>query len=541
MSEQQSSQQDQKAEKCVSVVVPAHNAADTIANCIHALQKQKFSSPFEFIVVDDGSTDNTAELAETLGARVIRHEEKRGAAAARNSGIKASRGELICFTDADCIPKENWIQQIILPFQDPVIIGAKGAYATNQNEIVARFVQIEYEDKYDLLLTQDRINFIDTYSAAYRRQALLANDGFDEQNLYLEDQELSFRLAARGYEMVFQPQAIVFHLHSDSLSAYFRKKFLIGYWKAQIIRRFPGRAIHDSHTPQVLKLQMVLMALILASLTAVLFTPWALASSLTLIAIFFVTTIPFLAKAWPKDRVAALAAPFLLGTRAFALGFGFAWGLIKSQPNIAEKHTIDGLNYILKRAMDILGAALGLTITLILWPFIALAIKLDSDGPVIFKQERIGEEGQPFILYKFRSMHVNAEEKLAYLVNLATLPEPVFKQKDDPRLTNVGRILRRWSLDELPQFWNVLKGEMSLVGPRPEETRFVVRYDDWHRRRLAVKPGMTGPMQVNGRGDLPLDTRVRLDLDYIENYSIWRDITILIQTIPAVIRGAGAH
>jgi lipopolysaccharide/colanic/teichoic acid biosynthesis glycosyltransferase len=357
----------------------------------------------------------------------------------------------------------------------------------------------------------------------------------------VEDQELSFRLAARGYEMVFQPQAIVFHLHSATVPAYFRKKFMIGYWKAQIIRRFPGRAIQDSHTPQVLKLQLILVALMLASLLGVLFTPWAWAAMLMIAATFLVSTIPFLAKAWPKDRAAALAAPFLLGTRALALGFGYAWGLIKSQPTISEEHTIGGLNFILKRTMDILGGVFGLAVTLMLWPFIALAIKLDSDGPVVFKQERIGEEGQPFILYKFRSMHVNAEEELAYLVNFDSMPEPVFKQKDDPRLTKVGRILRRWSLDELPQFWNVLKGEMSLVGPRPEETRFVARYDDWHRRRLAVKPGMTGPMQVNGRGDLPLDTRVRLDLEYIENYSIWRDITILLQTIPAVIRGAGAH
>ena len=254
----------------VSVVVPAYNAASSIASSIQALKAQKLSVPYELIVVDDGSTDNTVELAEAAGVSVIRHEEKRGAAAARNSGINAAIGELICFTDADCIPKENWIQQITLPLANDDIVGTKGTYATKQTEIVARFVQIEYEDKYDLLLKQERINFIDTYSAAYRRQILLANGGFDEQIFYVEDQELSFRLAARGYEMVFHPPAVVYHLHSDSLPSYFRKKFMIGYWKAQILRRFPGRAVQDSHTPQVLKAQLLLMAFIIGAVAGLL-------------------------------------------------------------------------------------------------------------------------------------------------------------------------------------------------------------------------------------------------------------------------------
>jgi lipopolysaccharide/colanic/teichoic acid biosynthesis glycosyltransferase/glycosyltransferase involved in cell wall biosynthesis len=525
----------------ISVVVPANNAEACISACIRALQRQELTQPYEIIVVDDGSTDDTAKTAEAMGVNVLIHNKKRGAAAARNSGIRAAKGEFVCFTDADCTPKDDWISQITAPFADQDIIGAKGTYATKQTELVARFVQIEYEDKYDLLLKEERINFIDTYSAAYRRQVLLANDGFDEQIFYVEDQELSFRLAARGYQMVFQPPAVVFHLHSNSLTSYFRKKFMIGYWKAQILRRFPGRAIQDSHTPQVLKIQLLLMALMLASIVGFFITTWSGIVLLILLLTFLASTIPFLAKAWPKDHHVAVIAPFLLGVRALALGFGYAWGLVKSQPDIAEEHTIAGLNYVLKRTMDIVGSFFGLIFAIILWPFIALAIKMDSKGPVIFRQERIGEEGRPFTLYKFRSMHANAEEELAQLVNDESTGEPVLKLKNDPRLTRVGRVLRRWSLDELPQFWNVIKGEMSLVGPRPEETRLVAMYNDWHRRRLAVKPGMTGPMQVHGRGDLPLDIRVQLDLNYIENYSIWRDIVILCQTLPAVIRGAGAH
>ena len=135
----------------------------------------------------------------------------------------------------------------------------------------------------------------------------------------------------------------------------------------------------------------------------------------------------------------------------------------------------------------------------------------------------------------------NAEEMLDQVIDLDSLDEPVFKLRDDPRSTRVGRFLRRWSIDEVPQFLNVLKGEMSLVGPRPEEVRIVDYYNSRHRQRLLIKPGITGPVQVNGRGDLPLEERVQLEVDYGENYSLGRDLKILLQTIPAVIRGNGSY
>jgi len=164
----------------VSVVVPAFQACNTIAACLQALAEQDFAYPYEIIVVDDGSNDNTAEIASAFCDHVIEHEEKNGAAAARNSGIYAARGEIVCFTDADCAPAKTWMSQMLIPFDDPEIIGAKGAYKSKQKDIVARFVQIEYEDKYDLLRRQERIDFIDTYSAAYRHDVLLSNGGFDE-------------------------------------------------------------------------------------------------------------------------------------------------------------------------------------------------------------------------------------------------------------------------------------------------------------------------------------------------------------------------
>lgn len=536
----------------VTVVVPAYNAETTIGHCVAALRRQTFDEPYEIIVVNDGSTDGTKKVAGEAGALVITTPNKRPAAA-RNTGIKHAKGTIICCTDADCLPHQEWLSQITAPFTDPTIVACKGTYASTQAQLVARFVQLEYEDKYDRLRTQETIDFIDTYSAAYRRDVLLANNGFDEGFDYLEDQELSFRLAARGYRMVFQESAVVDHLHSATITDYIRKKFVIGYWKAQVVRRYPGRAAKDSHTPQVMKWQMLLSVLMGAALVVggggwlIMNERWRQASVLPFIPaivialLFLATTLPFARKAWPKDRAVAVSSPALLFCRALALSAGYAWGVANPRRTLSRETTIEGVNHIAKRALDIAGSIPGLVFTAIVWPVIALIIKLDSEGPVLFQQERVGERGEPFTMYKFRTMQVGAAEQWPQLVTSLGLSEPVLKLQDDPRLTKVGRFLRRRSLDELPQFWNVLKGEMSLVGPRPEEPRIVAFYTDYHRRRLAVKPGMTGPMQVGDRADLDLDERVRLDLDYIENYSLGRDLRILLRTIPVVIRGKGAR
>ncbi|MCL4802864.1 MAG: sugar transferase [Anaerolineae bacterium] len=536
----------------VSVIVPAYNAVNTIGACVASLHEQNFDRLYEIIVVDDGSTDGTADAARTAGATVLSIPNSRPAAA-RNAGIRAARGDIICCTDADCVPHSDWLQAITAPFAAPDVVACKGIYSTRQRQLVARFVQLEYEDKYDLMRSEERIDFIDTYSAAYRRDVLLANNGFDERFDYLEDQELSFRLAARGYRMVFQGTAVVDHLHSATLRSYLRKKATIGYWKAQVVRRFPSRAVRDSHTPQVMKVQMLLSFAILGALLGgvaslpflspdrqisrvVAFVP-AMLFGLTFIA----TTIPFLLKAWPKDRMVAVISPMLLFGRAVALMTGYIQGNLFPLHDANNESRNGSLKYIIKRVMDILGAIVGLIFTLLLWPLIALMIKLDSKGPVLFRQERVGERGHPFTMYKFRTMNENAAEQLPELIASLGLIEPVLKLDNDPRLTDAGRFLRRWSLDELPQFWNVLKGQMSLVGPRPEEPRVVAYYSEHHRQRLAVKPGITGLMQISDRADLTLDQRVALDLDYIENQSILADILILLKTVPVVFKGKGAR
>ena len=194
----------------------------------------------------------------------------------------------------------------------------------------------------------------------------------------------------------------------------------------------------------------------------------------------------------------------------------------------------------IKRSMDLIVSVTALTIS---FPFLlaaAVLIKIDSKGPVFFRQVRIGKDGGKFTMYKLRTMVRDAEEQLDDLIDLDALDEPAFKIPNDPRITRVGRFLRRSSLDEVPQFINVLSGKMSLVGPRPEEEAVVALYDERQRQRLSVKPGLTGPMQVAGRGSLNFEERLALERDYLDNITISGDIGILMRTPRAVIMGDGA-
>lgn len=527
----------------ISVIVPAYNAASYLGYCLQALRDQDLpSSEYEVIVVDDGSTDDTSAVAEAAGVRVIRIEHS-GPAAARNAGLQAARGEIVLFTDADCEPTPHWARALAEALTRPEVVGAKGTYLTRQRGLIPRFVQVEYEERYTRMAGRDRVDFVDTYSAGYRRSVVLANGGFDStfQEPAIEDQELSFRLAAKGYRLIFVPQAQVYHRHVASISAYFRRKYRIGYWKALMLRWLPEKAVSDSHTPQALKVQIVFLGLGALSLVGTWFWPslWRLLAATALG--FGLSAIPFLRHAWRRDRLVALIALPMLVVRAAALGMGLLIGSIYfAGYRGPQRPAIAGPQRIIKRLMDIVGALVGLAISAPLLPILALAIRLDSPGPIFYTQVRVGENGRPFRMYKLRTMYEGAEERAPSPARVEELDQAVVKRYPDPRVTRVGRWLRRWSLDELPQFVNVLRGEMSLVGPRPEEERLVCLYTDEQRRRLVVKPGMTGPMQVNGRGRLTLSERLALELDYIDHYSLRRDCLILWQTIFAVVRGDGA-
>lgn len=195
----------------------------------------------------------------------------------------------------------------------------------------------------------------------------------------------------------------------------------------------------------------------------------------------------------------------------------------------------------LKRILDMIFASLLIAFTAPIMLITAIAIKLDSPGPVIFRQTRVGKWGVPFTCFKFRSMYVDAETRKEQLMALNEASGPVFKMKRDPRVTRVGRVIRKLSIDELPQFFNVLRGEMSMVGPRPPVPKEVAQYSFDELRRLEAVPGITGLQQVSGRSDMSFKRWIELDMQYIAEQSLLKDIEILLKTIPAVMSGKGAY
>ena len=319
---------ERRALLSISVVIPVYNGAGTLPAGLHALQQQT-RSPDEIIVVDDGSTDGSAGLARDSGARVI-SQRNAGPAAARNRGAAAAQGDALLFTDADCAPAPDWVECMARAFADPAVAGAKGTYRTRQRAFVARFVQAEYEGRYDRMRSLDAIDFVDTYSAGYRRDVFLSSGGFDTSfpTASVEDQEFSFRLAEAGHRLVFVPQAHVFHVHDRTLGEYARRKFWIGYWKVRVVREHPQKLMRDSHTPQVLKLQIGLAALGgLLLVGAVL--DWRLVlGGLVVWAALVASGLPFLVGMVRRDPAVALIAPVLLFVRAWALGLGFLAGLL---------------------------------------------------------------------------------------------------------------------------------------------------------------------------------------------------------------------
>lgn len=314
----------------VSVIIPAYNASKTLEACLTALQQQTVAA--EIIVVDDGSADHTSALAQSYGVTVITFQQNQGRSAARNIGAKAATGDVLLFTDADCEPIPNWIAEMVKPFEhDPTVVGVKGAYYCKQREPVARFTQLELEEKYAMMAQQKSISFIDTYAAAYRRDVFLANNGFDKTLTYsmVEDQDFSFRLAAQNHKMVFTPSARVYHQHLTHPFHYWWRKWEIGKWKTVVLRRYPERRENDSRTPLTLKLQFGLAGLLTGLLPIAIFVYPLRKVMQLLLGVFAITTIPFHWRAARRDPLMLpLLLPLLL-LRAFGLAHGYLYGLVR--------------------------------------------------------------------------------------------------------------------------------------------------------------------------------------------------------------------
>jgi GT2 family glycosyltransferase len=327
--------------RSVSIIIPTFNGATRIGSCLDALLRQTAGDDAEIIVVNDGSTDNTAEVVESYsGVRLIT-QVNAGPAAARNRGASEARGTIILFTDDDCVPMPGWLEAMLEPFEDADVVGAKGVYRTRQKTLVARFVQIDYEDRYRLMSAHDSIDFIDTYSAAFRRDRFLEMTGYDTSFpvACAEDIELSYRMSARGWKMKFVPNAVVYHTHPDTLSKYLKKKYKFAFWRVLAVSKNPGKAMKDTHTPQLMKVQLLFAPALLLAIALDLMVRPPVPFSLIVLGVFVVSTLPYVLRAVRKDPIVGLLSPVLLAARACAQVLGVAAGLIYRRPKVAQVST----------------------------------------------------------------------------------------------------------------------------------------------------------------------------------------------------------
>ena len=315
----------------ISIIIPTYNGQNRIGACLDALSNQTATASYEILVIDDGSNDRTAELvAQRNGVRLIR-QQNAGPGAARNNGVKEARGDIILFIDDDCIAEPDWLENMLKPFDHPEVAGAKGAYLTRQKSLTARFVQIEYEEKYDQLKKHPYIDLIDTYSAAFRRDVFLSSGGYDLSypTASVEDRELSLRLAHAGHKLVFQPKALVWHTHIDNMGGYLRKKFKNGYWIVHTMKANPQMVRGTSDTPRSQKAQILLTGGFLPSFIFVpIFGWWGLLAPLSVLAVFALTMAPMVRRCFQRDFPVGFPAPLLLSLRAAGLTSGLFKGLL---------------------------------------------------------------------------------------------------------------------------------------------------------------------------------------------------------------------
>jgi glycosyltransferase involved in cell wall biosynthesis len=316
--------------KTASIIIPTFNGGSRIGYCLDSLMKQTTGRDVEILVVDDGSTDNTASVVSSYSSVRLIAQANAGPASARNRGALEAKGKILLFTDDDCVPMPDWLAAMLEPFSDPEVVGAKGVYRTHQKSLAARFVQIEYEDKYRLMAGLPSIDFIDTYSAGFRRERFLEMAGYDTSFpvACAEDVELSYRMSARGWKMKFVPTAIVYHTHPATFSSYLKKKYKFAFWRVLAVRKNPSKGVKDSHTPQIMKLQLFFApALLFAVVFDAVVRPMVSVSALV-VGGFLLSTLPFALRAVKKDPVVGILSPVLLAARACAQVLGVAGGLI---------------------------------------------------------------------------------------------------------------------------------------------------------------------------------------------------------------------
>jgi cellulose synthase/poly-beta-1,6-N-acetylglucosamine synthase-like glycosyltransferase len=316
----------------VSVIVPAYNAENTISECLSSLLNQNYPKrSYEIIVVDDGSTDSTREVVKKFkGVKLIEQKHK-GPAAARNLGAKHAKGNILLFTDADCIPDKDWIRYMVEPFKNKEIVAVQGTYKTlNKESLIARFAGYEIEERHKKMEKQKYIDFVGTFSAGYRKDVFLKFGGFDESfpEASGEDPELSFRISKAGYKMVFQPKAFVFHRHPDTLFKFLRQKFSHAYWRVYLYKKHYEKFLKHAYTPKSVYLQIGLLGLACVFLLLSIWRIALLIFGIFLLGISFLLTLPLSIRILKRDKPVGILSPFIIILRDFSSGLGIIFGLI---------------------------------------------------------------------------------------------------------------------------------------------------------------------------------------------------------------------
>lgn len=312
----------------VSVVVPVYNSSASLERLLLSLVRQTGNNDFEVVIVDDGSKDCPEKIVEKfkpqLSLKFLMHQRNRGPAAARNTGIKAALGDIIVFTDADCAPEPDWLQKMVAPFADKEVTGVKGIYKTRQTDVWAQLAQLEFAERYELLESQSDIDFIDTYSGAYRRSDLLAVEGFSEDFVAAdnEDVDLAFRVKKLGGRFVFVNDAAVFHTHREGLLNYAKLKFRRGFWRMKVYFNHPEKAIKDSYTPASLKAQLLLAILLPLAIFSKSFRFWWRTA-------WFFSCMPMLRISLGQRSFLAVLVPLFCLVRALSLITGMVAGIFR--------------------------------------------------------------------------------------------------------------------------------------------------------------------------------------------------------------------
>lgn len=322
----------------VSVIVPAFNSSGAISECIESLERQSYGRPYEIIIVNDGSTDDTEQNARAFKSVRVITQKNGGPGKARNVGARAAKGSIVLFTDADCVADYNWIAEMVKPFEDEGVVGVQGRYRTKQRGIIPVFTQLEIEQRYERMAAGKDIDFIGSYAAAYRKATFLKFNGFDEsfRKASGEDPDLSFRIAKAGLRMVFNPDAIIYHTHQRSLARYLRTRYNRGYWGRLLYKKHPDKRIHGSDKGSSyfvsIGLTCVLTLLLFISYPAeMLLSSQAFVSTLAFIALLGVIiydSLYFIV----KNRTMTIAAPYvavIVLMRNIAIGAGIASGMIR--------------------------------------------------------------------------------------------------------------------------------------------------------------------------------------------------------------------